>query len=300
LDALYIGCHSGLKTLTLSSILPKNKWFHYSIDYRLATVHLRNRMIDVLKKEMMKNPILAAHLRDDTIFLELNATITNLGVVSEYLGKLGDAAKGGLSMAEFQQRQHRHRIAEIAAVLDLPEFIGRGREVYGYQHFINDASGSLCEIIDLDDEDDPVLRTITENTILLYIEADAEHESHLIRKASEHPKPLYYRPDFLNEAVAAYLRVTEAATPDAIDPDHFVRWVFPRLLASRRPRYEQIARHGYIVSASDVAHVRDEEDFLSLICRAINARSEQHQKDFLFSSSVSAGVHAVRSFVEPR
>jgi len=36
---------SNVGKTTLSSILPKNKWFHYSIDYRLATVHLRNRMI---------------------------------------------------------------------------------------------------------------------------------------------------------------------------------------------------------------------------------------------------------------
>jgi hypothetical protein len=59
-----------------------------------------------------------------------------------------------------------------------------------------------------------------------------------------------------------------------IDPDDFTRWVFPRLFNSRVPRYEAIARpHGYTVSSTEVAQVRDERDLLSLLQQAI-ARKE--------------------------
>jgi hypothetical protein len=40
--------------------------------------------------------------------------------------------------------------------------------------------------------------------------------------------------------------------------------VFPRLFHSRVPRYEAIARpHGYTVESTEVAAVRDEQDFLA-------------------------------------
>ena len=59
-----------------------------------------------------------------------------------------------------------------------------------------------------------------------------------------------------------------------IDPDDFTRWVFPRLFHSRVPRYEAIARpHGYTVSSTEVAQVRDERDSLGLLEQAI-ARKE--------------------------
>jgi len=50
-----------------------------------------------------------------------------------------------------------------------------------------------------------------------------------------------------------------------------VRWVFPRLLDARLPRYDAIVReHGYAVSAADVAGVRDEADFLALVEGAVS------------------------------
>ncbi len=58
-----------------------------------------------------------------------------------------------------------------------------------------------------------------------------------------------------------------------MDPDAFTRWVFPRLFRARVPRYEEIARQGYTVTSREVAQVRDEQDFLSLLESAI-ARSQ--------------------------
>src|SRR5664279_4519864 len=72
-------------------------------------------------------------------------------------------------------------------------------------------------------------------------------------------------------ATATHSRL-EPLTTD-IDPCLFAQWVFPRLLASRRPRYEAIAEHGYIVNAREVAGVSGEDDFLRLVGNAIDRKA---------------------------
>ena len=53
----------------------------------------------------------------------------------------------------------------------------------------------------------------------------------------------------------------------------FVRWVFPELLAHRKPLYQSIAnRYGYTVEASAIDSVRTEADFLQLVAGAIGAK----------------------------
>ena len=77
---------------------------------------------------------------------------------------------------------------------------------------------------------------------------------------------------FNNVAIAARYALAERGLEYVaeIDPDDFTRWVFPRLFHSRVPRYEAIARpHGYTVSSTEVAQVRDEQDFLALLEQAI-------------------------------
>jgi hypothetical protein len=106
---------------------------------------------------------------------------------------------------------------------------------------------------------------------MLYIQVtDAEEEQKLISRAQSDPKPLYYRPAFLREQLAAYLAEKDLAYAAEMDPDDFTRWVFPRLFRSRIPRYEAIARpHGYTVTSREVSGVRDEADFLDLMEAAI-------------------------------
>ena len=56
-----------------------------------------------------------------------------------------------------------------------------------------------------------------------------------------------------------------------IDPDDFVRWIFPRLFYSRIPRYEAIAgEHGYTITTDELHQARDEIDFLDLICSVLD------------------------------
>lgn len=259
---------SGIGKTRLSNILRKEGWFHYSGDYRIGTRYLAEPILDNLKLELMRIPLLRDLLRSDSIHINNNITVDNLSVVSAFLGKLGNPEKGGLSLKEFKRRQHLHHAAERRAMVDVPEFIFKANAIYGYSKFINDAGGSLCEL------DDPsILKTLAEHTLILYVRASANDEERLIKRAETDPKPLYYREEFLNEQLAAYL--SEKALPYAamIDPDDFVRWIFPRLFYARIPRYEAIAgQYGYTITTEELATVHSEADFNRVVESAIARR----------------------------
>ena len=152
---------------------------------------------------------------------------------------------------------------------DVPGFIEKAQNIYGYKHFVNDVGGSLCEL------DDPaVMDVIDENTLILYIQVtNEEEEQKLISRAQSAPKPLYYRPEFLLEQLDIYLAENDLEFAAQMDPDEFTRWVFPRLFHSRVPRYEEIAKRGYTVTSQEVSSVKNEADFLALIETAIARQS---------------------------
>jgi hypothetical protein len=259
---------SGVGKTQLAIRLRKKNWFHYAGDYRIGTRYLDEPILDNIKQQAMQIPFLRELLRTDSIYIRNNITVDNLQPVSSFLGKLGNPERGGLGLGEFKHRQALHREAEIATMKDVPEFIGKAREVYGYKHFVNDAGGSLCEL------DDPeVLRVLAEHTLILYIQTTDKDEQELIRRAEDDPKPLYYREAFLDEQLTLYQTERGHAYVAEIDPDDFVRWMFPRLFYSRIPRYQAIAdRHGYTISTDELKEARDEAAFLRLVERAL-ARS---------------------------
>lgn len=259
---------SGVGKTTLAYKLPQSTWFHYSGDYRIGTKYLEEPILDNIKRQAMQVDFLRDLLRSDSIYIASNITVHNLNPISTFLGKVGARELGGLPLEEFKRRQRLHAQAEVAAMRDVADFIGKAREIYGYDHFLNDAGGSLCEL------DDPgMLQVLADHTLVLYLRAGDDMEQELIRRAAANPKPLYYREDFLDRELAAYLAGSGDRSPDAIDPDRFVRWIFPRLVQHRRPRYEALAaRIGYTVDARDINGLRDEQDFLDLVVGAIRRR----------------------------
>ncbi|OGI46080.1 MAG: ATPase [Candidatus Muproteobacteria bacterium RIFCSPHIGHO2_01_FULL_65_16] len=260
---------SGTGKTRLAIKLRKRNWFHFSGDYRIGTRYLDEAILDNIKSQAMQVPFLRELLRSDSIFINNNITVDNLKPVSSFLGKLGDPEKGGLGLKEFKHRQELHRQAEIAAMKDVPEFIRKSREIYGYRHFVNDAGGSLCEL-----DDAEVLRVLAAHTLILYIKAADKDEQELIRRAEEDPKPLYYREAFLDEQLAVYLTDRGLAYAAEIDPDDFVRWMFPRLFYARLPRYQAIAdQHGYTVTTDELSQVKDEAGFLRLVERVLEKQS---------------------------
>lgn len=260
---------SGVGKTFLSNILRKSDWFHYSGDYRIGTRYLNEPILDNIKIKAMQIPFLRDLLRSDSIYINNNITIDNLDVVSTFLGKLGDPEKGGLPLEEFKHRQRLFKEAELAAMADVPEFIRKARQIYGFNHFINDAGGSICEL-----DDDKLMDMLAENTVFLYIQANAEDEKRLIARAKSSPKPMYYRADFLDEQLAIYMAENNLEYVAMIDPDEFVRWVFPRLFYSRIPRYEAIAKkYGYTIKTKDLYKIKDEADFLALVENALDEQA---------------------------
>ncbi len=257
---------SGVGKTYLSTLLRRHGWFHYSGDYRIGTRYLDEQILDLIKQQAMSVPFLRELLRNDWIYIRNNIKVDDLGPVLSFVGKLGDPEQGGVPLDEFMRRQAEYRKAEIAAMRDVPDFIRKAREIYGYPHFVNDVGGSLCEL------DEPgIVELLAEHSLILYIQAtDQEEEETLITRAQSDPKPLYYRPEFLREQLDEYLKEQGMQYAAQVEPDAFTRWVFPRLFRSRIPRYEAIARpFGYSVTSHEVAQVRDESDFLALVETAI-------------------------------
>ncbi|NOX76428.1 MAG: ATPase [Gammaproteobacteria bacterium] len=256
---------SGVGKTRLAFILRESNWFHFSGDYRIGTHYLGEAILDNIKLQAMQVPFLRDLLQSDSIYICNNITVDHLKPVASFLGKLGDPNKNGLGLEEFKHRQRLHRGAEIATMHDVPLFIRKAREIYGYQHFINDAGGSMCEL-----DDESVLEDLAEHTLLLYIKASKQDEKTLISRAEKAPKPLYYREDFLDEQLEIYMAERDLPYVALIEPDDFVRWIFPKLFYARIPRYDAIAKkYGYTITTEELATVHSEQDFVELIARAI-------------------------------
>ncbi|OOZ36509.1 ATPase [Solemya velesiana gill symbiont] len=260
---------SGVGKTHLSGTLRRYNWFHYSGDYRIGTRYLDEEIMDLIKQQAMQVPFLRALLRKDWIYIRNNIKVDDLGPVLCYVGKLGNPELGGVQLGDFKHRQALYRQAEIDAMIDVPEFIRKSQEIYGYQHFVNDVGGSLCDI-----ESPKVIELLDRHSLLLYIQAlDSNEEEMLISRAQEDPKPLYFRLAFLEQQLQAYLVENNLQYAAEMDPDDFTRWIFPRLFHSRVPSYEAIVNpRGYTVTSKEVAEVRDDNDFLELLETAISRK----------------------------
>ena len=264
---------SGLgKTYVSNMLRASGNWFHYSIDYRIGTRYMGELIADSFKKKAMEVPYLRDLLLSDSIYIASNITFDNLAPLSTYLGKPGDPNKGGLNFAEYLRRQEQHRRAEIAALLDTPHFVERAEEIYGYGNFVCDSGGSICEVVDPNNPEDPVLKCLSETTLLCWIEGSDAHRSNLIERFDRAPKPMYYEPEFLNAKWSQYLDQT-GKTEEEVDPDAFVRWTYAEALAHRHPRYEGISNWGIKVRAEDVATLRTVTDFEELVAYALEQRA---------------------------
>ncbi len=261
---------SGVGKSYLSAKLRGSNWFHYSGDYRIGTRYLDEHIVDMIKHQAIKIPFLKELLRNDWIYIKNNIRVNDLGPVLSFVGKLGNPELGGVELGEFIERQAIYRQAEVDAMYDIPHFIEKAQEIYGYPHFVNDVGGSLCEL-----DETGVMDILVDNTLILYIQVTNDtQEKVLIERAVSDPKPLYYRPEFLQEHLQLYYQETGLEYAAQIDPDEFARWVFPRLFRSRLPRYDAIAKLGYTVTSEEIDHVQNDADFLNMLEMAIERQPE--------------------------
>ncbi|MDJ1016428.1 MAG: ATPase [Paracoccaceae bacterium] len=264
---------SGLGKTHISNLLrAEGGWFHYSVDYRIGTRYMGEHIADNFKSEAMKVPLLRELLMSDSVYIQSNITFNNLSPLSTYLGKPGDPEKGGLPWDEYVRRQALHREAETNAMFDTAHFAARAKDLYGYNNFVCDSSGSICEIVDPEDPNDPVLSSLSETLLPVWIEGSDAHTEELIRRFVRAPKPMCYGEDFLHASWSGYL--TEKGIPaDKVDPDDFIRWTFANALARRQPRYRAIADNwGVTVAADAIARVTSEADMTDLVATALERR----------------------------
>jgi hypothetical protein len=263
---------SGLGKTHLSNMLRDDAgWFHYSIDYRIGTRYMGEYIADNFKREAMKVPLLRELLLTDSVYIASNITFNNLAPLSTYLGKPGDPAQGGVPFAEYCARQAQHAEAERAALLDTERFIRRAGDLYGYHNFVCDSGGSICEVVDPANLQDPILKALSGNLLLIWIAGSDAHRDALIKRFDRAPKPMYYQPDFLARVWADFL-AEQGVAEDQVNPDAFLRYGYARLLEHRQPRYAAMAKWGVTITADEVAQVKSPDDFTALVATALDRR----------------------------
>ena len=266
---------SGLGKTHVSSMLRNDgDWFHYSVDYRIGTRYMGEHIVDNFKKAAMSVPFLADLLLSDSISIASNISFENLAPLSTYLGKPGDVARGGIPFDFYCKRQDQHYAAEQAALLDTPAFIERAQNLYGYQNFVCDSGGSICEVVDPWDKTDQVMTSLSENLLMVWIAGSEAHTAELVRRFDKSPKPMCYQPAFLLSSWEKYQSET-GLSPDKVNPDDFIRWTYARALAHRQPRYVQMAQWGITLQTDDVKNIYSPEYFEDLVASALDAKVEQ-------------------------
>ena len=264
---------SGLGKTHVSSLLRgSGNWFHYSVDYRIGTRYMGENIADNFKQIAMQNPELRDLLLSDSIYIASNITFDNLTPLSTYLGKPGDQSKGGLPFAEYLRRQEQHRQAEISALMDTTRFISRAEEIYHYDNFICDTSGSICEVVNPENPNDPVLSGLADQVLMVAIEGSDNHTAKLIKRFDRAPKPMYYQPQFLAEKWVQYLALNKVEEA-SVNPDDFIRWAYAQALAHRQPRYAAMAKWGVKITADEISQIQSPTDFNDLIGMALDRRA---------------------------
>ena len=258
---MFIGM-SGIGKTTIANRLDKSNWFHYSIDYRIGTRYLNENIIDQIKLKLVKDQTIKTLLQKDAITIQGNLSVDNLALLSEYVGMLGKESDGGLPQTEFVKRQQQHLAAEIASIEDISDFQKKAQQIYGYEHFLIDSSGSIAEI--------PLqtLQKLAESTIIVYIKAKDDQIETLIERAKKYPKPLYYDAEFLKTAIDDYCQLKSFQSGSDFSPEAFVQWIFPKLVNHRIPRYQAIAdTYGVTISYDDISSLETSEEIIRLIQR---------------------------------
>ena len=262
---------SGLGKTKLSNMLQSTfSWFHYSVDYRIGTRYLDEHIVDNFKQEAMKNVFLRDLLLSDSIYISSNLNFNNLSPLSTYLGRPGSEDLGGIDFNLFKKRQKQHREAEILSVMDTNKFIEKSNNIYAYQNFVCDTSGSICEVVNPEDPNDPLLNHLSKNTLIILIKGDKKHKDQLIKRFKANPKPIYYNENFLNEKWSNFKNINNVDNKN-VDPDKFILYCFEDLLDHRLPIYDSIAKNwGITINADDISKVKNEKDFINLVSNYLN------------------------------
>ncbi len=231
---------SGAGKTHISSQLQHWGWYNYSCDYVIGDEYLRDELRALNLGEF---------------------SVENIGALSVYLGKLGNAQYGGFDLATFKQRQEAYYDAECKALNVMGDVLNRTDKP-----FVHDSTGSLCEI-----EDQSLLQKIGEQTLFVYLKTNEQGERDVLKRAYEYPKPLFFPKSFLIEKIAMYLADHGLNNIDDIEPDEFSRWVFPLLFEARKPKYQRLADlYGITIPCTEFSDLSSADEFIEIIANHLD------------------------------
>ncbi|MEM7650543.1 MAG: hypothetical protein AAF204_00480 [Pseudomonadota bacterium] len=228
---------SGVGKSYTASKLAEWGWTNFSCDYVIGTKYLQHLIAD--SHDMSE---------DDISWL------------SDFVGRLGALRDGGLPLEKFQKRQKLYYEAEVDVVRDAVDAVSlAARDV------VIDSSGSLCEI-----EDEDALEALGQKTVFVYLKVRQQGHAKILERASTYPKPLYFPPSFLQERLARYLEKFDLSGVGEIDPDEFLRWIFPHLFEARLPKYQALAEKYGVVVPSHEVDLSSKDAFIQCIAKALD------------------------------
>lgn len=215
-----VGMSGAGKTEFCNKLNPANH-FHYSVDYIISEFYLKNE-------------------------LTKNSSITDLSEISSFLGKIGSPRLGGIEYDEFFRRQKLYIEAEKKATINLNKIASKILEHYDY--ILNDLTGSICEIIDFNNENDEIFNFLNNETTIIYIKSTQEHIDTLIANSIKKPKPLIYDRVFLDENIDIYNNNKSINSINEANPNDFFEFIFPKFVLNRSKKYDLIGQSGTTIS----------------------------------------------------
>ena len=209
---------SGLgKTFISRSLVKRDNWLHYSVDYEIGKILFKNKHRNLLNGFEVGN-------------------LTNL---SDFLGKPGSPSMGGIPFSEYLTRQKLHRDAEIKATLHASSLVENSPEL---SHFVCDTSGSICELVNPSDENDAILKSLSKNFLIICLEAPDSMYQVLINRFLAKPKPMYYEENFLHSLWQSFKNESPNIN-DHINPDDFMIYGFKALIKRRKAIFDSISKN---------------------------------------------------------
>ncbi len=232
---------SGLgKTFISRSLVKRDNWMHYSVDYEIGKILFKNKHRNLLNGFEVGN-------------------LTNL---SDFLGKPGSPSMGGIPFSEYLTRQKLHRDAEIKATLHASSLVENSPEL---SHFVCDTSGSICELVNPSDEDDAILKSLSKNFLIICLEAPDSMYQVLINRFLAKPKPMYYEENFLHSLWQSFKNETPNIN-DHINPDDFMIYGFKALIKRRKAIFDSISKNwGISLNFENLRVVKSAADLVKAI-----------------------------------
>lgn len=163
-----------------------------------------------------------------------NLSADNLTPTAQYLGMLGSPVFGGIGRREFDAKMQLHAEAEQQAVRQIHTITKQNGR------WVIDLSGSFCEVVATNNLHDELLQEVATHSRVVLIEATTLHLKKLAAEQVARPKPLYYRPDFLDQHLPKLLDLHGTVSIEDIHPAEVSNFLYPLLMKERMVRYRSI------------------------------------------------------------